>query len=160
MQLLPKWAHSKSAVKYKKYLQTMSLLIQEMKKISRKKRIRATRKELKEQQKNSLAHLKNRLFLPQLQLSRNLSVIMPGTQNQRNNQMKCTQEWKVNLQKYILRPESSNSIRTIIIILLDTKRAQELMIRKMNAVQVYLHAGMRVDSILLSLLTLLRKREQ
>ena len=160
MQLLPKWAHSKSAVKYKKYLQTMSLLIQEMKKISRKKRIRATRKELKEQQKNSLAHLKNRLFLPQLQLSRNLSVIMPGTQNQRNNQMKCTQEWKVNLQKYILRLESSNSIRTIIIILLDTKRAQELMIRKMNAVQVYLHAGMRVDSILLSLLTLLRKREQ
>ena len=160
MQLLPKWAHSKSAVKDKKYLQTMSLLIQGMKKISRKKRIKATRKELKEQQKNSLAHLKNRLFLPQLQLSRNLSVIMPGTQNQRNNQMKCTQEWKVNLQKYILRPESSNSIRTIIIILLDTKRAQELMIRKMNAVQVYLHAGMRVDSILLSLLTLLRKKEQ
>ena len=160
MLLLPKWAHSKSAVKDKKYLQTMSLLIQEMKRISRKKRIKATRKELKEQQKNSLAHLKNRLFLPQLQLSRNLSVIMPGIQNQRNNQMKCTQEWKVNLQKYILRPESSNSIRTIIIILLDTKRAQELMIRKMNAVQVYLHAGMRVDSILLSLLTLLRKREQ
>ena len=160
MQLLPKWAHSKSAVKEQKYLQTMSPLIQEMKKISRKKRIKATRKELKEQQKNSLAHLKNRLFLPQLQHSRNLSVIMPDTQNQRNNQMKCTQEWKVNLQKYILRPESSNSIRTIIIILLDTKRAQEQMIRKMNAVQVYLHAGMRVDSILQSLLTLSRNKEQ
>ena len=160
MQLLPKWAHSKSAVKEQKYLQTMSPLIQEMKKILKKKRIKATRKELKEQQKNSLAHLKNRLFLPQLQHSRNLSVIMPDTQNQRNNQMKCTQEWKVNLQKYILRPESSNSIRTIIIILLDTKRAQEQMIRKMNAVQVYLHAGMRVDSILQSLLTLSRNKEQ
>jgi len=160
MQLLPKWAHSKSAVKEQKYLQTMSPLIQEMKKILRKKRIKATRKELKEQQKNSLAHLRNRLYLPQLRHSRNLSAIMLDTQNQRNNQMKCTQEWKVNLQKYILRPESSNSIRTIIIILLDTKRAQEQMIRKMNAVQVYLHAGMRVDSILLSLLTLLRKKEQ
>ena len=160
MQLLPKWAHSKSAVKEQKYLQTMSPLIQEMKKILRKKKIKATRKELKEQQKNSLAHLRNRLYLPQLRHSRNLSAIMLDTQNQRNNQMKCTQEWKVNLQKYILRPESSNSIRTIIIILLDTKRAQEQMIRKMNAVQVYLHAGMRVDSILLSLLTLLRKKEQ
>ena len=160
MQLLPKWAHSKSAVKEQKYLQTMSPLIQEMKKILKKKRIKATRKELKEQQKNSLAHLRNRLYLPQLRHSRNLSAIMLDTQNQRNNQMKCTQEWKVNLQKYILRPESSNSIRTIIIILLDTKRAQEQMIRKMNAVQVYLHAGMRVDSILLSLLTLLRKKEQ
>ena len=160
MQLLPKWAHSKSAVKEQKYLQTMSPLIQEMKKILKKKRIKATRKELKEQQKNSLAHLRNRLSLPQLRHSRNLSAIMLDTQNQRNNQMKCTQEWKVNLQKYILRPESSNSIRTIIIILLDTKRAQEQMIRKMNAVQVYLHAGMRVDSILLSLLTLLRKKEQ
>ena len=160
MQLLPKWAHSKSAVKEQKYLQTMSPLIQEMKKILRKKRIKATRKELKEQQKNSLAHLRNRLYLPQLRHSRNLSAIMLDTQNQRNNQMKCTQEWKVNLQKYILKPESSNSIRTIITILLDTKRAQEQMIRKMNAVQVYLHAGMRVDSILLSLLTLLRKKEQ
>ena len=160
MQLLPKWAHSKSAVKEQKYLQTMSPLIQEMKKILKKKRIKATRKELKEQQKNSLAHLRNRLYLPQLRHSRNLPAIMLDTQNQRNNQMKCTQEWKVNLQKYILRPESSNSIRTIIIILLDTKRAQEQMIRKMNAVQVYLHAGMRVDSILLSLLTLLRKKEQ
>ena len=160
MQLLRKWAHSKSAEKEQKYLQTMSPLIQEMKKISRKKRIKATRKELKEQQKNSLAHLRNRLYLPQLRHSRNLSAIMLDTQNQRNNQMKCTQEWKVNLQKYILKPESSNSIRTIITILLDTKRAQEQMIRKMNAVQVYLHAGMRVDSILLSLLTLLRKKEQ
>ena len=160
MQLLRKWAHSKSAVKEQKYLQTMSPLMQEMKKILRKKRIKATRKELKEQQKNSLAHLKNRLYLPQLRHSRNLSAIMLDTQNQRNNQMKCTQEWKVNLRKYILRPESSNSIRTIIIILLDTKRAQEQMIRKMNAVQVYLHAGMKVDSILLSLLTLLRKKEQ
>ena len=58
------------------------------------------------------------------------------------------------MQKYILKPESSNSIRTIITILLDTKRAQEQMIKKTNAVQVYSAAEMRADSILLNQLTL------
>ena len=64
------------------------------------------------------------------------------------------------MQKYILKPESSNSIRTIITILLDTRRVQEQMIRKTNAVQVYSTVEMRVDSILPNLLTLLRKKEQ
>jgi len=79
---------------------------------------------------------------------------MLDTQNQRTSPMKRTQEWKINMQKYILKPESSNSIRTIITILLDTKRAQEQMIRKTNAVQVYSAAEMRADSILPNQLTL------
>ena len=79
---------------------------------------------------------------------------MLDTQNQRTSPMKRTQEWKTNMQKYILKPESSNSIRTIITILLDTKRAQEQMIKKTNAVQVYSAAEMRADSILLNQLTL------
>lgn len=64
------------------------------------------------------------------------------------------------MQKYILKPESSNSIRTIITILLDTRRVQEQMIRKTNAVQVYSTVEMRADSILPNQLTLLRKKEQ
>ena len=64
------------------------------------------------------------------------------------------------MQRFINKLGSNSTTKTIIIILLDIKRALEQTIRRTSAAQAYLCTGMRADSTLPSLWTQLRKKEQ
>ena len=133
---------------------------QAMREILRKRRNKATRKDPNDYQKHLSVHLKSKLFLQVLPLSRSLLAITLVTQNQQTSQMKHILEWKTSMLIFINRLGSNSSTKTIIIILLDIKRALEQTIRRTSAAQAYLCAGMRVDSTLPSLWTLSRKKER